>query len=402
METEKQFLTAKEAAAELGIQLATLYAYTSRGLIHSEQVGGKTRARRYRRDDVAALKQRKALRQNPAQASEQLLSWGMPIMSSAITSIHHGRLAYRGHDVPPLPDAYTFCDVANLLWTGTLTSGAGLAQPDSGQAALAAALRPWLDDLLPVPRCQLLLPLAAARDLAAYDLTPTAVQESGQRILRLMVTAVTGQVAGDNVAEALQRCWVPNEEAVRPLLNAALIYCADHELNASAFAARVAASAKANPYAAVMAGLATLQGSLHGGATERVDAFFQEVGQPEQAAAAVASRLRRGDALPGFGHPLYPEGDPRARALWARLTAVYPNRPGMVLAQQIQTAVETAVGLLPNIDFALVALAWAAKLPYGAALALFAIGRTAGWIGHILEQYGREQLIRPRARYVGL
>jgi citrate synthase len=185
------------------------------------------------------------------------------------------------------------------------------------------------------------------------------------------------------------------------LLNTALIYCADHELNVSTFAARVVASAEASPYATVLAGLSALQGYKHGGFTERVDVFLREVGTAENAYQTIAKRMKRGEAIPGFGHPLYPDGDPRGRELLAQITAVFPHSPVIQLTDEVCRIMNESVGLKPTIDFALVTLAWAAELPVYAPLALFAIGRTAGWIGHIIEQYAQEQLVRPRAKYVG-
>lgn len=396
-----RYLTAKEAAAALGVSLPTLYAYVSRGLIRSEATEGKSRTRRYRQEDVRALLARKALRQNPARATEEALHGGGPVLESAITLIDNGRLYYRGRDVLALPANHTFADVAGLIWQGELTQG---AQFETDIAPLWAGIEPFWPQLAqqtPVERCQAVLPLAQPQDLAAYDLRPAAVIQTGGRILHLMAAAVSGGPAPDPIPQALQQTWRPEETAVIPLLAQALIFCADHELNASAFAARVVASARATPYAVVIAGLAALQGSLHGGATERVDAFLREVGTPAQAPAVIASRLRRGETIPGFSHPLYPQGDPRGRELLAATAAVYPEAPAVRLVQQVRAEVETAVGLLPTIDLALVALAWAAGLPPGAPLALFAIGRTVGWIGHALEQYGRDQLIRPRARYTG-
>jgi citrate synthase len=395
------YLTAKETAAELNISLPTLYAYVSRGLIRSEEGEGPTRAKRYRREDVDALKARKEARRNPEKAAETALHWGTPVLESAITLIDNGRLTYRGHDAITLPDQHTFADVAHLLWQDELGNGTNFEAAVTSQWRFVEPLWPHLAGLSFMERFQVVLPLAAVHDLAGYDLQPTAVCQTGERILQLMATAVTGQPVSGPIPAALQQAWQPADTTVTPLLETALIYCADHELNVSAFAARVVASARATPYAAVIAGLAALQGSLHGGATERVDAFFREVGTPEKARSAVASRLRRGELIPGFAHPLYPDGDPRGRALLAKVAAVYPQTAGWQLAQQIYQEVETAVGQKPNIDFALVALAWAADLPSGAPLALFALGRTVGWIGHVLEQYGRDQMIRPRARYVG-
>lgn len=400
MMREKNYLTAKETAVALGISLPTLYAYVSRGLIRSEETQGKSRAKRYRREDVAALLARKDLRQNPAKAAEEALHWGTPVLESAITLIENGRLYYRGHDVLTLPDNHTFADVASLIWQHHLPTGSQFV-PSQAQWPLLENLWPQLTGLAPIERFQALLPFAATADLAAYDLTDTAVCQTGQRLINLLTMATTGQPVSGSIAASLQESWLPEQTAVIPLIEAALIYCADHELNVSAFTARAVASAKATPYAVVIAGLAALQGSLHGGATERVAAFLHEVGSPENARTAVASRLRRGENIPGFGHPLYPEGDPRGQALLARIEAVFPKEAGLLLAKEVMGAVETAVHKKPNIDFALVTLAWAAGLPPGVPLALFALGRTVGWIGHALEQYGRDQLIRPRARYTG-
>ena len=184
--------------------------------------------------------------------------------------------------------------------------------------------------------------------------------------------------------------------------NAALVLCADHELNASSFTARVAASVEANPYAVVQAGLATLTGFKHGGHTARVSAFMREVGTAERVNQAIAERLRRGDNLFGFGHQLYPEGDPRAQILLSLLAHTHAKSRDFRLAQTvIETVYHVTGGLQPTIDFALAALERTLNLPDGAALSIFALGRTVGWIGHAIEQYGSSQIIRPRARYTG-
>jgi citrate synthase len=185
------------------------------------------------------------------------------------------------------------------------------------------------------------------------------------------------------------------------LISTALIYCADHELNASSFAARVVASTNANPYAAVIGGLAALGGSKHGGHTERVEAMLREAGKPEQIAHVMAGRLRRGEAIAGFGHPLYPQGDPRGRELLRLVSDTYPDSPAIRLAEAATEAAAELIGEAPTIDLALVTLAQALDLPEGAPLTLFALGRTIGWIGHAIEQYRLDRVIRPRARYVG-
>ena len=403
-----RYLTAAEAAAALGVSLATLYAYVSRGLVRSEAAGSSRRYRRYRREDVDRLRARQEQRRHPEQAAEQALSWGMPVLDSGLSLIADGRLYYRGQDALALAENSTFEQVADLLWLGAaggqspVAAEANRPRPDS-----LRAYHPWLKLLrqpAPVEVFQALLPLAATRDLAAYDLRPAAVAETGVRILDLLADAAIypATPAAGRIAERLQLGWSPPQRGAARLLDAALILCADHELNASAFTARCVAAVRATPYHAVMAGLAALQGMRHGGHIARVEAMLDEAGAPARAGAVINARLKRGDALPGFGHPLYPDGDPRGRALLAMAVAAAPRSREVALARAVVEAAAAMPGESPTIDFSLVVVARALKLPRGAALALFALGRTAGWIAHAIEQYQTELMIRPRARYVGV
>ncbi len=185
------------------------------------------------------------------------------------------------------------------------------------------------------------------------------------------------------------------------LLGSALVFCADHELPVSTFAARCVASSEATPYAVVLAGLAALGGVKHGGEVELVEAFLREVEAVGDARAAISGRLRRGERIPGFGHSLHTNGDPRAAGL-LRLTAeVYPNGQAVALSEAVVGEALRLMGVRPTVDFALVIIARTLGLPPGGATALFALGRTIGWIGHAIEQYEDGSLIRPRARYVG-
>jgi citrate synthase len=163
-------------------------------------------------------------------------------------------------------------------------------------------------------------------------------------------------------------------------------------LNASTYAMRVVASTRAPLGACILAGLAALVGPLHGGMTNEVRAMLADPAVTADPAGAVAIRLARGERVPGFGHPLYPDGDPRAAALLSRLAP----RPD---AQRLIDAMQAMTGIAPNIDFALLALEQRLRLPSGAAFALFAVGRTVGWIAHALEQWRDGTLIRPRAVY---
>ena len=399
-----QYLTAQEAAEELGVNIFTIYAYVSRGLIRSEPTSGKKRVRRYYREDVQQLKERKELRRNPAKLAEQALHWGAPVLESTITLIANGSLYYRGHDVLALAAARTVEEVASLIWLGDLEVGAtALFNAASGAVPLRCqAVRQQVSDLSPLELFQVVLPVAAAEDVAAYDLRSQAVAQTGARILRLLALIATGRKASSiTIAHTLQEGWVPHDPSALHLLRTALILCADHELHVSAFTARCVASAGSTPYAVVMAGLSALQGVKHGWYTKQAEAFLHEVKTPQQAHTAIAQRLKRGEHLPGFGHRLYPDGDPRAKALLGLITQAYPDSPATALGNAIVTHVRDMVGQHPTIDFALPVLASALRLPSGAALTLFALGRTIGWIGHAIEQYQLNQLIRPRARYGG-
>lgn len=390
-----QYLTAKEAAAELGIQLPTLYAYVSRGLLHSEEASAKTRARRYRREDVEALKQRKEMRRDPDKAVASALHFGAPVLESGITLIENGRLHYRGYDAIQMAQERAFAEAAAFIWSGTFDADILSVTPPEISAP---------PGLPPVHAFQAVLPLAAAQDYIAYDLSPTAVTQTGARILQLLTAVFTGQfnlAASQSIPRQLQQAFIPAQETVADLFNAALILCADHELNLSAFTARCVASAGSTPYAVVNAGLSALQGPKHGGYTERVEALFKEAAAPEKASHTVASRLRRGAEIPGFGHPLYPDGDPRAEALLRWVETACPESEGMQLVRKLETAVFHNLGQKPTIDFAVVALCHTLHMPPDSALALFALGRTVGWIGHAIEQYQLDQIIRPRAHYHG-
>ncbi len=400
---ESQYLTAKEAAEALGVTLETVYAYVSRGLIRSESAEGnesRRRGRRYSAEDVRLLQARKERRRDPEGAVQGALDWGTPILESGLTLIADGRLYYRGIDAVKLASTTPFEEVATLLWTGETVAAAPLFAKAREKAAVRE-FSPAVEHLGLFHRLQTVLPAIGAADPAAWDLRPEAVAGAGARILSLLFSTVTGERLPGNLAGSLAAAWAPDEPGAEPLLNAALVLCADHELNVSSFTARCVASAGATPYAVVGAGLSALSGFRHGGHTARVDALFREVEGAPDVGAALAGRLSRGEGLPGFGHPLYPTGDIRGRYLLEALETAYPSSPARLLARETAGEAFTLVREHPTIDFALVTLARVLDLPPEAPLVLFALGRTAGWIAHAIEQYGSGRLIRPRARYIG-
>ena len=341
-----KLLTSEQAAQALGISKTTLYAYVSRGML--ESVEGSDRTRRYRWEDVERLRLRK---QRPVEAAENALYGGLPTLESRVSTIEPDRLSYRGHEVVQLAQTATPGQVAALLWTGTLDHPLPEVPVSTWKGPFLSGALGWLAEQL-------------EDDWSAWDLSPEGVRRTGWRIY----SAFRAQLQD------------------HPRLDQALILCADHELNASTFAARVAASTGANPYAVVSAALAALSGPRHGGATSQVEALFAEAAasSPRQ---AIGERLRRGDPVAGFGHPLYPQGDPRARALLE----------GNEQAQAWIEAGQQLLNAYPTVDLGLVALG----LPRGVAFQVFATGRCLGWIAHALEQYADGRMIRPRAFHRG-
>jgi citrate synthase len=307
------------------------------------------------------------------------IDFGEPVLVSAITRITGGTLLYRGHDAIKLAKTATLEDVAALLWDAP-------AYP-----ALPASDYVPDEPGLPIARC--LQQIAALAGRGMWGRHPAALVVDSASLLRRVVEAACGARASGLLHETLAMAWGANA-AGAALIRHALVLCADHELNASAFAVRVVASTGASLAACLLGGLAALSGPLHGGMTERISALLAEPGMETDPRAAMAARLERGERLPGFGQRLYPDGDPRAAALLAAL------EPGPWW-QEVLAAAEELTGLRPNIDMALVALARTLSLPPGAPLAIFAAGRTAGWMAHALEQQRDGRLIRPRASYAG-
>jgi citrate synthase len=390
----KAFVTAAEAARILGVSRATLYAYVSRGFIRSEPVPGTPRERRYASEDVERLRSRSDERRDPEKAAQHALRWGLPILESSLTLIADGRLYYRGHDMASLARERSIEDVVSLIWTGAFDADI-FSTPLHVVGGAPSAL-PFVN------RAQSVLPLVAASDPLAFDLRPKAVAQTGWRILNLLTSvAAESRELEATVEETLQVRWAPRNAHAAELIRAALIACADHELNVSAFTARCVASAGSNPYAVVLAGLAAIEGSRHGGATEKVTDLF-EAAKKQTPKKAIAARLRRGESVEGFGHPLYANGDPRAKLLLELLKEALPKSKELAFARSIAAAAKDLLGETPTVDFALVAVARALALPPGAPLTLFALGRTIGWIGHAIEQYEQGTMIRPRARYVGV
>lgn len=386
-------LTATEAAARLGVSRQTLYAYVSRGLL-AALPGVDHRQRRYAREAVEQLAMSRRRGRRPREIAKATLDWGLPVLESGITLIERGRLYYRGVDAVELAARSSVEAVAALLWQvpEDLAFGASLPIPPATRDDLGKGVPDASE-----PE-SLLRRFAAASDddaTALWQSDPARVAAGCGALVRTLLACLLGTAPGEApIGRQCAEAWNLSEDGA-DLVRTALILCADHELNASSFTARCIASTGASLRAAVIGGLAALSGPRHGGMTMRVEAFWRSVAGAADVAQAVRRTLAAGLDIPGFGHPLYPEGDVRAKAILAHLAPLFPE------AAAIAEAVFALTGRHAALDYALVALRHALHLPEGAAFGIFAVGRSIGWIAQALEQRAEGALIRPRAVYVG-
>ena len=375
------WIDAEQAMATLGVRAQTLYAYVSRGRVAAAAHPDDPRRSLYRASDVAALAAKKARGRRAADVAAEAIAWGEPVLPSAITTVINGRLYYRGQDAVDLARMHSLEQAARLLrgGHGAPLKGSEPKKPKKGDT----------------PRARLFSTLAvrAGIDPPARGRAPLALAMEAAGLLEAAADAVAGAIGDGSIHQRLADAWGLDAQGA-DLVRRALVLLADHELNASTFAVRVAASTGASLAAASLAGLAALSGPLHGGMAARVEMFVEDADR-RGPGRAVAERLAQGSAMPGFSHPLYPDGDPRAVALLDAFKAP-------PLLADLRRETEAATGLLPNIDFALVAMSRALALPIDAPFSLFAVGRMAGWQAHAIEQLQTGRLIRPRARYVGV
>ncbi|MBB3343790.1 citrate synthase family protein [Luteimonas sp. RC10] len=399
-QNDGDLMSAAEACAALGISTATLYAYVSRGLLESRP-GPDHRSRVYLRQDVERLGQRKRAGRGAARGAAQSLDRGLPVMETRISLIRPDSPYYRGRSAVAMVEAgATLEDTARWLWD------CGDSDPfDAAVAPWPARVAAIAGDatLPPIERAMAVLPLLAPDLRHSLSAAPAAKRGIAATLLRQNAALlVAGQPDARPVHVVLADAWRPGDAVFADLVRTALVLCADHELNVSAFAARVVASTGAHLHATVCAGLAALSGPRHGGATARAHALMREACDAPSPAGYIAERWQRGDDLPGFHHALYPDGDPRAAHVLARLRATCGDTPRMRQVEAVIAAAAETSGRPPNIDGMLAAICFVHDLPATPALAMFAAGRLSGWLAHALEQQALGRLIRPRARYTGV
>jgi citrate synthase len=443
-------LSTEEVARRLGVKPATVYAYVSRGLLSSRR-NGDGKGSLFDPAEVDAFVAGRRAGPSPAA----------PAIHTGITLVRDGQLFFRGRDASVLAREQSFESVASLLWTGELDDVA-LVAPRELAALAAAVTAPLPSSARLTDRLRVIVAAAAAADPLRFDTTPAAVIATGRTMLATMVGALpvravaVRSVTERSLAAALwpRLTATPASPAGVAALNAALVLLADHDIAASTLAARVAASTRAHPYAVVGAGLAALDGPLHGAASGLAYELLTDAVRDGDPVRTISERLRVGGVIPGFGHHLYPDGDPRAMTLLEILRdspaieargdgaqgkargdgaqrkargdgaqgkargdgvqgkardamprgGLVPGREQAVRAtiDELAAAMARRPGVAPNVDFAIAAFALLYGMTPDAGEAIFAIARTAGWIAHALEEYGdRPNRFRPSGQYAG-
>ena len=408
----KDFLNSAEAAALLHIRRQTLYAYVSRGLVRSVQADG-ARERLYARADLDRLLQRAQVQGGQAAVAASALNLGHPMVPTSITEITPRGPSYRGRLALELAEqGASFEHTAELLWSGlwheepvvwrapelppALDTLLGqltpaLAQEQMAEVLAMAVLQLGLGRGSAAARLMHGHPLEAARELV---LTLAACLGVLSKAARFVSPAPGASVA----LAALQALGRPGCADDVALLNAMLVLLADHELSPGTFAARIAASSASPLHAGLAAALAASAGTEVTRRYQRIEMLLAGEGGLS-AQNQLAQRVAAGQAVPGFEHPLYPLGDPRAAWLLARLRRRPDLPPAAVQALAVVKEGERHA-LYPRHELAVIATCHALHCPPGSAAALFLLARLAGWVAHVLEQRLSPQLIRPRAKFV--
>jgi citrate synthase len=349
--------------------------------------------------------------------------------SSAICYLDGGAgvLAYCGHDIHDLASQATFEEVCFLLWNRRLPTRAELGDLHSALAAarpLPESVLRLMKSLPPADGMDFLRTMTSALGHTDPDADDNSPQANTRKAIRLTaqlasLVATFGRMAkggspiqpDPGLGHAANFLYMltgerPNATAVRAF-DIALTLHADHELNASTFAARVTAATLSDIHSAIVSGIGTLKGPLHGGANADVMRLLLELGESasdERVESAIRGKLARKEKIPGFGHRVYTTEDPRATHL-RRMSKELGQRAGnsrwYEMSQKIEALVKGEKKLNPNVDFYSASTYYMLGIPIDLFTPIFAVSRVSGWTAHVLEQYTNNRLIRPRADYTG-
>lgn len=350
---------------------------------------------------------------------------GIVASTSSISSIIDGVLAYRGIHIDELAEQSNFEEVVYLLWHGTLPKAKALEDLKRALGANASVHPAILEmmrlsprDVHPMALLRTAVSALALFDSEAQDMSVEANLRKATRLVAKMPTLVAAWARirsgkepvepQDDQSIAYNFLYMLNGVEPDPVavmaLDKALVLHADHELNASTFAARVTVGTLSDMYSGVTSAMGALKGPLHGGANEAVMAMLEEIGSPDRVEAYIKDKLAKKERIMGFGHRVYKDGDPRAkhlRLMSEKLTNIVGESKWYEMSVMIEKIVTETKGLKPNVDFYSASVYHSLGIPRDLFTPIFAMSRMAGWTAHILEQYADNRLIRPRAEYVG-
>ena len=378
----RTWIPRSEVLARLRVKPQTLYAYVSRGRITARPDPDNPRCSLYAAEDVARLLDRSLRASGRPAGAPGGAHRSEAVMETSVAQVRDGRLWFRGREATDLAETATVEQACRVLW--------------GGEEDPFHELKPRIDVIFPGgPRARAFASLArrAEEDAATSGRSEQSLRREAAAVLNELVDAVAGGGPRLYLHQRLARTWKLTDAAAG-LLRRALVLSADQGLDSPTFAARVTAETGAALAACVLSGWAALSGPRAGGRLAQVSAYVSEASRATDARTAARQRLAQGLGIPGFGDEQFPDGDPRAAAL---IEAV---RPADALLDIVRVG-EGLTGQKANLELALALLARHLDLPREAAFTVYAVGRTAGWLGHAIEQAQAGSPIRARLRYVG-
>jgi citrate synthase len=332
-------------------------------------------------------------------------------IATALTRVDDQSIWIRGNDLVALvDDGATFTDVVDLLWASPAGETWSFAPDNSGEPVEVNSTPS--SRLSPIDELRVIVAQSSSADPLRHDLSPKSVRAAGRRLIPALSAGLgaapaTANGPGQPASSIPRSLWLrlassEPDAAKLAALDAAMALLVDHGLASSTFAARIAASVRADPYSVVTAGLGAFGGPLHGSASAGVHDLLTETERTGSASEAAGVVRRRMGGYPGFGHTVYRLQDPRYGALMARLIDAWGDDPRLVNVYRVRDVIGERTDAIPNVDLAIGALTYLASMPPHAGEVIFGVARTAGWLAHAMEEYDEKPLrFRTKAKYAG-
>jgi citrate synthase len=383
------YLTAKEAADELGVSVATLYSYVSRKQIRSQRAP-QSKARLYWKDDIDSLK-----RAAKTPANDAL------VPSTTITLLTPAGPFYRGQSAVKLAETESLESVCGILW-GQPAEGA-FGRLDFRRSELYDRVWENLADATTAEKVSALLPILERANPRAYDLSPSGYCRTGAEMMRWFASMICGQPTPTDlplhevIAQGLK-----SPPGYSDIVRRMLVLAADHELDPSTYAVRAIANTGVSPYQIALVGFAAAGGRrLTFGRPQALSQMIHEILKNKDPTEPILRRLSEGEPVYGFGSRLYPHGDPRAAALLAVLRETFPDDSELAKLNEAISIAGDVMEAPPDFVIPLSFIGYKLGL-IGRESILLRLARMGGWIAHAMEQYHSQEFVRPRTTYLGV